>query len=417
MSVHLLATLVALALPSVLTMDEALRLFRERGFDLLIADAQVAAARGDLATAGALANPQLSGSVGRTFQYDAATCPGCSATSWSVGLTDPSALSDLLSGKRGLRIDVARAAADAARLSRQDALRALSLQLRQLLLDAALQQAQRDLARELAASTEHTRALDEKRLQTGAISEAELARAEVSALQARQAVDLAEQAARAALLQVAFLLGSRDPDPQFVVDPALLDRPLPAEAAPLDSLAREALENRPDLLAALAQQSRAASAVALARRQRVPDVALSAQYQQEGSGQSALQPPTLSFGAQVPLPFFQRQQGEIARAEAELQITSAQAGKLRAQALMEVGIARGAVEANRRLVERMRARLLERASRARDLVQFQYEKGAGTLLELLDAQRTWAQTRSDYLRDLHDFWLAVFQLEAALGRT
>ena len=404
-------------MPSVLTMDEALRLFRERGFDLLIAEAQAAAAEGDVTSAGAVPNPQLFGSVGHSFNYDPGACSGCSANSWSVGLTDPAALSDVLTGKRGLRVEVARAAAAAARLSRDDALRTLSLQVRQALLDAALQQAQRDLARELAESTERTRSLNERRLQAGAISEAELARAEVAALQAQQAVDLAEQALRLGRLQIAFLLGSREPAADFALDPGLLDRAMPDEEPALEVLAREALEKRPDLLAASAQEARAEAGLGLARRQRVPDIALSAQYQQQGWGQNALQPPTLTFGVQLPLPIFYRQQGEIARAQAEVHSQSFAREKLRAQALLDLQEARAAVDANRRLVERMRARLLERARRTRDLVQVQYEKGAASLLELLDAQRVWAQTRAEYLKDLHDFWLAVFQLDAAVGRT
>jgi len=415
--VHLLVILAVAALPTVLTMDDALRIFRERGFDLLIADAQVAAAQGDAAAAGAVANPQLSGSAGRSFGYDATACPGCSATAWSVGLTDPSALSELVTGKRGLRLDVARAALAAARLSRDDALRALSFQLRQALLDGALQQAQLDLAHELAESTDRTRALNQRRMQAGAISEAELARAEVAALESLQGVDLAEQAVRAGRLQIAFLLGSREPAADFTVDPSLLDRPMPADAPPLDALAREALERRPDLRAASAQESRAEAGLSLARRQRVPDVAISAQYQQEGSGQNAIQPPTVTVGLQVPLPLFYQQQGEIGRAQAEIRAQQATVAKLRAQALVDVQSARAAVDANRRLVDRMRARLLERARRTRDLVQIQYEKGAASLLELLDAQRVWAQTRAEYLKDLHDFWLAVYQLDAAVGRT
>ena len=415
---HLLAAAMALStLPPVLGMDDALRIFRERGFDLLLADAQVQVAQADERAAGAVANPQLSGTVGKSFGYDPAACAGCSATAWSVGITNPSALSDLISGKRGLRVDVARAALAAARSSREDALRTLSLQVKQSLLDAALQQAQRDLAREVAGSTEHTRALDEKRLSAGAISEAELARAEVAALEALQAVDLAEQSLRAARLQLAFLLGVREPLPEFEVDRALLDRPLPAPAAALDALAQEALAARPDLRAAQSQQERAGAAASLARRQRLPDVSLSAQYQQEGSGQSALQPPTATIGAQFPVPLFYRQEGEIARAEADLRGQQISVSRAQAQVLLEVQSARAAVEANRRLVERMRARLLERAQRARDLVQLQYEKGAASLLELLDAQRTWAQTHAEYLKDLHDFWLAVFQLDAAVGRT
>jgi cobalt-zinc-cadmium efflux system outer membrane protein len=268
----------------------------------------------------------------------------------------------------------------------------------------------------VAGSSERTRALDEKRMQAGAISEAELARAEVAALQAQQAVGAAEQTLRATRLQIAFLLGSREPDADFSIDPDLLERALPAEAASFDALAKEAFDRRPGLLAAAAQEARAESAVALARRQRIPDVALSAQYQQEGSGQSALQPPTVTVGAQLPLPIFYRQSGEVGRAEAELRGQQAAREKLRAQVLVEVQAARAAVEANRRMVERMRTRLLGRARRARDLVQVQYEKGAASLLELLDAERTWAQTRSDYLKELRDFWLSVFQLDAAVGR-
>jgi outer membrane protein, heavy metal efflux system len=415
--VHFVAALAVAALPPVLTMDDAVRIFRERGFDLLIAEAQVAAAEGDAIAAGSVANPLLSGSAGRSFDYDPRACPGCSATAWSIGLTDPAALSDLINGKRGLRVEVARTAVAAAKRSRDDALRVLSVQVRQAVLDGALQQSQLALAREIAESTERTRALDERRLRSGAVSEAELARAEVAELQAQQGVDLAEQALIAARSQIAFFLGVRDPESEFTIDPSLFDRELPEAGPSLDVLSREALEKRPDLLAAAAQEARARATLALTRRQRIPDVALSAQYTQEGSGQNALQPPTLTFGAQLPLPIFYRQAGEIARAEADLRAQRIQQEKLRAQALSEVRQASAAVEANRRLVQRLRTRLLGRARRVRDLVQVQYEKGAASLLELLDAQRTWAQTHADYLRDVRDFWLSIFRLDAAVGRT
>jgi len=414
--VHLLAALAVAALPTVLTIDDAVRIFRERGFDLLIADAQIAAAEGDATVAAAIANPQLGATVGRSFDYDARACPDCSATAWSVALTDPSALSDLITGKRGLRTDVARSAVTAARRSRDDALRTLSLQVRQAFLDAVLQQAQLGLARELAESTERTRALDQRRLESGAVSEAELARAEVAALQAQQGVDLGEQALIAARLQLAFLLGVREAAPDFAVDSTLFERALPETDLSVEALSAEALEERPDLLADSAQEARAEAALALARRQRIPDVALSAQYAQEGSGQNALQPPTLTFGVQLPLPIFYRQRGEIARAEADLRAQRVAREKLRAQVLSDVRQATAAVDANRRLVQRLRTRMLGRARRVRDLVQVQYEKGAASLLELLDAQRTWALTYAEYLKDVHDFWLSLFRLDAVVGR-
>jgi outer membrane protein TolC len=64
----------------------------------------------------------------------------------------------------------------------------------------------------------------------------------------------------------------------------------------------------------------------------------------------------------------------------------------------------------------MDGRLLERTERARDLVKIQYEKGAASLLELLDAQRTLIATHVERLQDLTNYWTAVFELEQATGR-
>src|SRR5712671_3015329 len=196
----LLALLLAIPaeppLPAVLTLPEALRIFHERSFDLLLADAQVAASRGDQAAAGAVPNPALNGSLGRSFGYDSTTCPGCSALAVSAGLSDQGALSDVLSGKRGLRVDAARAALEAAHLSRDDAERTLRLALQQAMVDAALQ------------------------------------RAQVAAQEAEQVVDVAEQADRAARAQVAFLLAVREPLPDFRVDPELLEQAARLTLAP-----------------------------------------------------------------------------------------------------------------------------------------------------------------------------------------
>ncbi len=409
----LLASAPEPPLPAVLTLPDALRLFRERSLDLLLADAQVAAARGDQAAAGAVPNPALSGSIGRSFD-----CSGCSALALGLGLSDQAALSEVLSGKRGLRVDAARAALEAAHLSRDDAERTLRLALQQAMVDAALQRAQVDLARELLEFARQTEQLDQTRFRAGAISEAELARAQVAAQEAEQVVDVAEQADRAARAQVAFLLAVREPLPDFRVDPELLEQAARLTLAPGDAgvLLDAATQARPDLRALERQEARARAALDLARRQRIPEVTLSAQYAQEGTGGSAVTPPTVTFGASLPVPLFYQQQGEVQRAEADLRTQTVQRDKAAAQLASEVITAYGAFAASRKLVDRMRGGLLERAQRARDLTRIQYEKGAARLLELLDAQRAFAQVRAEYLQDLHDLWVNLFKLEAAVGR-
>ena len=417
MGTFLLAILLAVSgeppLPAVLTLPEALRIFRERSLDLLLADAQVASARGDESAARALPNPALNGSVGRSFD-----CAGCSDLAWGVGFSDQAALSEVLSGKRGLRVDAARAALEAARLSRTDAERTLRLALQQAMVDAALQRAQVDLARELLAFARQTEQLNQVRYRSGAISEAELARAQVASLEAEQTVDLAEQADRGARAQVAALLAVRGPLPDFRVDPELLEQAARLTPAPSDprALLDAAAQARPDLRALEQQEARARAALDFARRQRIPEVTLSAGYAQQGTGSTAITPPTVTVGVSLPVPIFYQQQGEVQRAEADLRTQTVQRDKAAAQLAAEVVTAYGAFAASRKLVDRMRGGLLERAERARDLTRIQYEKGAARLFELLDAQRAFAQVRAEYLQDLHDLWVNLFKLEATVGR-
>jgi cobalt-zinc-cadmium efflux system outer membrane protein len=74
------------------------------------------------------------------------------------------------------------------------------------------------------------------------------------------------------------------------------------------------------------------------------------------------------------------------------------------------------VSASRDLVERMeKGGLLKAAKTARDITRTQYERGAGTLMDLLDAQRTYIAANVEYIQDLTGYWTAVSQLEQAVG--
>src|SRR5260370_7227993 len=70
-------------LPAMLTLKQALELFRQRGFDLLVAEANVKFAQGDLIAAGSVPNPTLSGPPGRNFPCGASQ--DCKVISSTVG--------------------------------------------------------------------------------------------------------------------------------------------------------------------------------------------------------------------------------------------------------------------------------------------------------------------------------------------
>jgi cobalt-zinc-cadmium efflux system outer membrane protein len=302
-------------------------------------------------------------------------------------------------------------------MERADALRTLEFTVKQQFVQAALAESAVGFAKEAAAVASQTFDLVNVRYRAGAVSEADLAKVETAKLEADQAVDSAQQDWATAKVDLAFILGERSPSPDYIIQPGplhdALARPLPETN--VEALTALAFTHRPDLRGAAFDQQRAAASLSLSKRQQFPDIALSLNYVQEGTGQNAIQPPTLSFGVSTPLPLFYQYRGEIEKATADYHGRTIQRSKTEAQVAADVSSALVVYASSRTRLDRMQGRLLDRAKRARDLVQVQYEKGAASLLELIDAERTFIATEGEYLQDLTDYWTAVFALERAVG--
>ena len=103
------------------------------------------------------------------------------------------------------------------------------------------------------------------------------------------------------------------------------------------------------------------------------------------------------------------------KARADVTAQKAQLAKTEAQVLSDVRTAFTRFRSAKGRLERAERELLEHAKRTRDLVQFQYQKGAASLLEYLDAQRILISTRLDYQGDLSDYWQAVVLIGQAVG--
>ena len=406
------------ALPSLLTLDEALRIFHERSLDLLIAEANVMTARGDVLSAGQVYNPNFSFGVGPAFNYNP-NVPGCSgcqnfAAQWA--LSDNGALMDIVVGKRGLRIRGSRALLEAARMTRVDAERVFTAQLKQNYMQIVLARASLDFALEVQTTMTATLNLNKVRY-PGVIDEGALARIEVQKLEADQAVEQARQVLRQAQVSLAFLLGIRELPPDFEVEKKLLrfEVPRALDRATERDLLDRAFEQRADLRAVKAQRDAAQAALVLARRQLMPDVQLQVAYTQLGVGQNVGQPMNAVFGLSFNLPIFYQQQGEIRHAQGGLASQELQVAKGAAQVVNDIDSAYAAYVAQREIVVRMEKTLLGRAKVARDILDFQYKKGAATLMDFLDAQRTYIAINVEYFTDLANYWTAVYQLEQAVG--
>jgi cobalt-zinc-cadmium efflux system outer membrane protein len=405
------------AVPDPLTLDQALALFRRHGFDLLLADVAVAKARGDLQAAAAFPNPVVSAAGGHSFNYDPGRCSlgGCSATAFNVNLSDEGLLLDFVIGKRDLRVQVAAAALDAAQRARADAERLLLPTVRELFTQAVLATAMLGVAREAVRTAQQT--YDRVHGRAGGVSEADETRAELAEIEAERLVDSATERVSTAKAALAALLGARGAYADFQVSgtpPPFVDPPVlrTASAASLSALA---LDHRADVAAARARVQRADAGLALARRERIPDIAFIATYQQEGTGTEAIQPPTATFGLSLPLPLLYQNQGEILAAEAEAQRRQLETEKTEAQVGADVSAAFAAFQSARSRVLSMESRLLDRSRHARDLLAARHGKGLASLFEYLDAQRRFVTAQTDYYEDLSDYWTALYKLEQSVG--
>ena len=144
-----------------------------------------------------------------------------------------------------------------------------------------------------------------------------------------------------------------------------------------------------------------------------PDYTLAAEYRRQ---QVNAKSNSLTLTVSMPLPIFDKNQGEIARSRQE----QAQAGlRVRAQELQvaaDVETARSQFEAARQLVESIEGMLLGEARDVRDTTDFAYRSGEATLLELLDAQRAFNETIQAYNDTRAEYAQSLYLLDAVCGK-
>jgi cobalt-zinc-cadmium efflux system outer membrane protein len=424
-------------LPQTLSLDDALSLFRSHGLDLLIADAATESAEGQVLINNAVPNPQVSASVGNAITYSTSTfsrqnclANGAACSPWtsSVGVTDSAAIEDTLSGKRGLRARVARAALAAAKLSRRDAERTLAFQVKAAYAQTALAQLQLKFARDTAAAQADILRKFRARYEHGNDSEMNLELIEVAKFEADQAVAQALQAKRTAQGALAILLGVRGVVPDFDVEDKELDFRVPAalQTATEQDLLGVAWNHRPDLIALGYQRESAAAQVKLVQRQRLPDITLGLTYSFGGFGglstNGPIGPEIVSFSASLPLPVFYNLQGEERQARASYDTDTLQEAKTTAQVADDIAAAFAAFLASKDQLARMEGPrrddggILESARGAYVHAEQQYFAGNIGFIDYRYAYQTWIATKTEEFNDKANYWTAVYELEEAVAR-
>jgi cobalt-zinc-cadmium efflux system outer membrane protein len=184
---------------------------------------------------------------------------------------------------------------------------------------------------------------------------------------------------------------------------------VPTVKLDLVQLKEAALASRPEVKIAEAEIARTESVFKLERSRARGEVTPYVGYKRVGVDNTVL------AGVTVPLPFGNRNQSGIARAEAERKVAETNLHFARNRALAEVEAAFHGYETAREQVRAYEAGLLSQADESREIQFATYQEGGAELITLIDAQRTRTEVRANYYRAIFDYYTSIFQLELATG--
>jgi cobalt-zinc-cadmium efflux system outer membrane protein len=329
-----------------------------------------------------------------------------------------------IGGKRSARLQSARLATSISHADFADTRRTLIFNLRQAFIAALQARSDLDFARENLANYGKVVDLNRLMLEQGEISRADFLKIELQILQFQTDVDDATLVLKTAKATLRALLGPSNLPQEFDIRGDLQAIPMEKSLSDLQQLA---LSNRPDLKSAETGREKAIADLHLAKANRWPDPTIGTSFLHAGNeigGPSWFQPfypkgpTTNSMGlgiASVPIPIFNRNQGEIARAKSEQLRADFLLQAARTQVLQDVETAYASFESSRERVRLYEQAYLSRAKESLDIEEFSFRNGAASILDFLDAERTYRTTQLTYRQQLAAYLTNLAQLEAAVG--
>jgi cobalt-zinc-cadmium efflux system outer membrane protein len=188
------------------------------------------------------------------------------------------------------------------------------------------------------------------------------------------------------------------------------------QIAPLDEVRQAALDNRPDLKAAIQSIDKAKTDHRLAVANGSTDPTFSAWYTHNSSNNNPFGINTFGASVSIPLRIFDRNQGEKLRTQLDIDRNERLMQAARAQVFSDVDSAYATVNSTLILLRPYKDKYLQQASRVRDTIAFSYEHGAASLLDFLNAQAEYRSVEVNYLNLVASYLSAASQLNQAVGR-
>ncbi|MDT8068965.1 MAG: TolC family protein [Terriglobia bacterium] len=272
---------------------------------------------------------------------------------------------------------------------------------------AVLAKTQLSLAQEILKQFDEVIRLNEARFKQGELSGLEMNRIRAERLRFYSDVldsNLQLANSKTALLEV---LGAGDLTGKFDIVETLAAAVQPVQLSELQQLA---LQSRPDLVAAQQRLERNRREVEVQKADAMPNVTPSFGYKRDFGVNTA------AFGITLPIPLFNRNQGGITKASAQLEQQRYEVTRSLLAVRREVQQGYQTLESQAERLRALEKEYVPAAKKAHEIAQESYRLGALDLIGLLDAERVYRETLRAYNVALFDYKIAVFQLEASVGK-
>ncbi len=389
--------------PTRLTLEMATEILLARNPIILRERQNIVAARGDVVSASRLPNPELDLSSESYPLFENSPGPFFNRQEGivKVGQTIETA------GKRRKRTAVAQQDVAVAESSLQDTIRQLKLEFRGRYYGVILAKAQHELATQILSQYDEILKLNEARYKQGEVSGLDFTRLQTERLRFFNDVVEARLQLRNAKTALLELLGADDVGADLDVTESLDYTPFEVVLADLQ---REAEQARADLLAQRQRLEREGRELTFQKSLGIPNITPSFGYKRDFGLN------TVAVGISLPLPLFNRNQGSVARAVAILEQQRHELQRVQLQVRRDIQQAYQGLLAQRERVLALQSTYVPSARRARDIAQASYRLGALDLIGFLDAERSYRETVRAYNQSLFDYRLAIFILQAAVGK-
>ena len=315
--------------------------------------------------------------------------------------------------KRELRLESAKEGTQISAAEHEDLKRNLLFDLRSQFVQTLEAKAVLDLAKADLAYYDKIIEISRNRFKAGDIAQIDLDRIELLRVQYEVEIQTAIVNLRTAKIQLLQLLNDRTPVEQFDVTGAY---DFADDLKPLEDFRQIALDERPDLRAALESIKQAQTNHRLAVANASTDPTFAAWYTWNASNNNPNANQTLGLSVMVPLRIFDRNQGEKQRTQIDIGRNQQLSEAVRAQVFSDVDSAYTQVESSIALLKPYKAQYKDQALRVRDTVTYSYEHGGASLMDFLNAQSDYRTVELAYLQLIGSYMTAAGQLNLAVGR-